>query len=159
MGRRVAQGQRCGILFGPEREGLDNDDIAIADAVVMAPVNPRFASLNLAQAVLLFGYEWMRKTATGTLGRVSTYETPVAAGARSLGSPPATKAELIGLFEQLEAELDGKGFLYPPHKRPTMVRNIRTMLGRMEPTAQEVRTLRGIVKALVHGRRGERDVP
>ena len=74
MRRRMAEGQRCGILFGPERNGLETDEVANADAVVMAPVNPNFASLNLAQAVLLVGYEWMKQAGSGTLGRVTTYE-------------------------------------------------------------------------------------
>ncbi len=150
MLRRIQAGERVGILFGPERQGMENDDIALADAVVMAPVDPRFASLNLAQAVLLIGYEWMRASGLGTLGRVTTYETPAEPGLVTRGSPPASKAELIGLFEHLEAELDASGFLKPLDKRPAMVRNIRTMLARMAATEQEVRTLRGIVAALTY---------
>jgi tRNA/rRNA methyltransferase len=147
---RIEAGQRVGILFGPERQGLENDDIALADAVVMAPVDPRFASLNLAQAVLLLSYEWMKIAKRGTLGRVTTYEKPATPGLVTRGSPPATKSELIGFFEHLEAELDLSGFLKPPDKRPAMVRNIRTMFERMGATEQEVRTLRGIVAALTY---------
>ena len=80
MRRRIGEGQRCGILFGPERNGLETEEVANADAVVMAPVNPNFASLNLAQAVLLIGYEWMKQADAGTLGRVTTYEAPLQPG-------------------------------------------------------------------------------
>ena len=153
MQRRMAQGQRCGILFGPERNGLETDEVANADAVVMAPVNPTFASLNLAQAVLLLGYEWMKQAGSGTLGRVTTYEEALQPGLRTRGSPPATKEELLAFFEHIERELEAQGFFKPPEKRPSMVQNMRTMFTRMGATEQEIRTLRGIVKALVHGRR------
>ena len=147
------RGQRCGILFGPERNGLETEEVANADAVVMATVNPNFASLNLAQAVLLLSYEWMKQAGGGTLGRVTTFEDPLQPGVRSRGSAPATKEDLMAFFEHLERELDAQGFLHPPEKRPSMVQNIRTMFTRMGATEQEIRTLRGIVKALVHGRR------
>lgn len=159
MRRRLAEGQRVGILFGAERTGLEQDEIALADAIIMAPVNTNFASLNLAQAVLLLSYEWMKQSGGGTLGRVTTYESPIAAGARTRGSPPASKEQLLGFFGQLEEELDKMGFLRPPHKRPTMVQNMRTMFTRMAPTEQEVRTLRGIVKALVYGKGEGRKLP
>ena len=148
MRRRIGEGQRCGILFGPERNGLETEEVANADAVVMAPVNPNFASLNLAQAVLLLGYEWMKQAGAGTLGRVTTYEAPLQPGLRTRGSPPATKEELIGFFEHLEGELERGRLFHPPEKRPSMVQNMRTMFTRMGATEQEIRTLRGIVKAL-----------
>jgi tRNA/rRNA methyltransferase len=157
--RRTREGQRCGIVFGRERNGLETGEIASADAIVMAPVDPNFASLNLAQSVLLLSYEWIKQTGGGTLGRVTTYESPVEAGMRSRGSPPASKEQLLGFFEHLESELDRFGFLNPPHKRPTMVQNIRSMFSRMQASEQEVRTLRGIVKALVHGKGPGRRVP
>jgi tRNA/rRNA methyltransferase len=159
MRRRITDGQRCGILFGPERNGLETEEIANADAAVMAPVNPNFASLNLAQAALLLAYEWMKGSSAGTLGRVTTYEQPVAPGLRTRGSPPATKEELLGFFGQLEEALEAQGFFTPPEKRPTMVQNMRTMFTRMQATEQEIRTLRGIVKALVHAKRGRRRSP
>ena len=157
MSRRILEGQRVGVLFGAERQGLENDDVAIADAVVMAPVDPRFASLNLAQAVLLIGYEWLKVSQRGTLGRVTPHETPLEPGLNLRGNLPATKADLLGLFEHLERELDAAGFLKPPEKRSVMVRNIRTLLERMQASEQEVRTLRGIVAALsgAHKRREE----
>jgi tRNA/rRNA methyltransferase len=159
MRRRMAEGQRCGILFGPERNGLETEEVANADAVVMAPVNPSFASLNLAQAVLLVGYEWMKQAGSGTLGRVTTYEEALQPGLRMRGSPLASKEDLMGLFEQIEAELDALGYFKPPEKRPSMVQNMRTMFTRMGATEQEIRTLRGIVKALVKARRSRRDSP
>ena len=159
MRRRIAAGQRCGILFGRERNGLETDEIALCDAVVMIPVNARFASLNLAQAVLLFGYEWMRQHERASLGRVTTYETPLAPGLNVGASRPATKEELLGLYEHLERELERLGYFNPSEKRQTMVRNIRSMLARMEATEQEVRTLRGIVAALAQGKGRARKSP
>jgi tRNA/rRNA methyltransferase len=159
MQRRTAEGQRCGILFGPERNGLETEEVANADALVMAPVNPHFASLNLAQAALLVGYEWMKQGGSGTLGRVTTYEEPVEPGLRTRGSPPARKSDVLGFFEHLEAELDAKDYFKSPEKRPSMVQNMRTMFTRMGATEQEIRTLRGIVKALGQPRRSGRDSP
>jgi tRNA/rRNA methyltransferase len=150
--QRIARGERCGILFGRERNGLETDEIANADAIVMVPVNSRFASLNLAQSVLILGYEWMRTSSAATLGRVTTYETPQTAGLDLGDTRPATKEELAGFFEHIEGELDRLGFFNPAHRRQTMVRNLRTMFTRMAPTEQEVRTLRGIVVALANGK-------
>jgi len=157
--RRIGEGQRCGVMFGPERNGLETEEVANADVTVMAPVNPNFASLNLAQAVLLMGYEWMKQANSGTLGRVTTYEAPLQPGLRTRGSPPATREELIGLFEQLEGELDKSGFFTAPEKRPSVVQNLRSMFTRMGATEQEIRTLRGIVKALAGGKRSRRELP
>ena len=157
--RRMEAGEKCAILFGPERAGLETDEVAIADAVVMVPVNPRFASLNLAQAVLLLGYEWLKETERGTLGRVTTYETALTAGLQTRGSAPASKEQLLGFFEHIEGELDRLGFFNPPHKRQTVVRNMRTMFSRMGATSQEVRTLRGIVATLSRGKGPGRKVP
>lgn len=156
---RIAGGQRCGILFGRERNGLETSEVANADAIVMIPVNSRFASLNLAQATLLLGYEWMRVNDEASLGRVTTYEQPVSSGLYLKHDQPATKADLHALYEHLEGELDRLGFFNTPHKRPTVVRNLRTMLGRMEATEQEVRTLRGIVATLSQGKGKARKQP
>lgn len=155
MFARERRGERCGILFGKERSGLENADIALADIIITAPVNPRMASLNLAQAVLLVAYEWRKLSEPDSLGR-SLPDAPLGAGQRYKASQPANKAEMVGLFEHLERELDFCGFLFPPHKRQTMVDNIRTMLTRMEPSEQEVRTLRGIIASL---RRGPHKTP
>lgn len=133
----IGGGGRAGVLFGPERTGLTNDDVALADAVLMVPVNPAFASLNLAQAVLLIGYEWFKAGDATPAERIDY-----------LQSRPANKEELLGFFEHLERELDRFGFLKPPEKRPSMVRNLRNMFQRAALTEQEVRTLRGVVAAL-----------
>jgi tRNA/rRNA methyltransferase len=147
--RREA-GQICGILFGKERAGLENSEIALADVIVTAPVDPGFASLNLAQSVLLFAYEYRKLVNPVSLGR-QLPDAPMGAGQRFKASRPAERHELLGFFEHLERELDACGFLFPPEKRDTMVNNIRTMFARMAPTEQEVRTLRGIVANLRRG--------
>ena len=159
MRTRIARGERCGILFGRERNGLETSEVANADAIIMIPVNTRFASLNLAQAVLLTGYEWMRGSGNATLGRVTTYEKPLAEGLYMGADRPATKAELSGLFEHLESELDRLGFFNPQHKRPTVVENLRTFFLRANATDQEVRTLRGIVATLAQGKGRARKAP
>ena len=159
MRARIARGERCGVLFGRERNGLETGEVANADALIMIPVNTRFASLNLAQAVLILGYEWMRASADQSLGRVTTYETPIAPGLYLGDDRPASKQEVLGFFEHLEAELERLGFFNPPHKRATVVCNLRTMFSRMEPTEQEVRTLRGIVATLAKGKGKARKPP
>lgn len=138
MRSRTTAGQDIGILFGAERKGLHNDDVALADAIIEAPLNPAFSSLNLAQAVLLVGYEWYQ---------AGVDKAPVE---QVMGDTrPANRDELIGLFEHLERELDDCGFLRPVEKRPTMVRNLRNVFLRASLTEQEVRTLRGVIVGLV----------
>jgi tRNA/rRNA methyltransferase len=154
MRRRIGSGQRCGVIFGRERNGLETHEVARADAVVMIPVNSRFASLNLAQAVLILGYEWMRTSGQATLGRVTTFEQPLQPGLYLGDQMPATREEMTGFFEHLERELERQGFFSSPDKRPSVVNNLRTMFLRAEPTGQEVKTLRGIVATLVK-RKGE----
>lgn len=149
---RIARGERCGILFGRERNGLETSELANADALVMIPVNSRFASLNLAQAVLLLGYAWIRDSGRGTLGRVTTYESPVSEGLNLGSDRLASKEDLFGFFDHLESELDRLGFFNPLEKRPSVVQNLRTMFTRMALTQQEVRTLRGIVATLSKGK-------
>lgn len=133
------QGQRCGVLFGPERTGLENDDVALADTVITVPLNPDYCSLNLAQCVLLVGYEWYQA------GGAELPDCHMTKGAQE----PATKEKLVYFFEHLERELDECGFLRVPDKRPVMVRNIRNMFQRANLTGQEVQTLHGIVHELV----------
>lgn len=135
------EGRSCGLLFGPERTGLENDDVALAEIAVQVPLNPTFSSLNLGQAVLILAYEWFQ------LGGAE-----VDAGGGRRRSPPADRKEMMALFQHLEQELDRAGFFYPPDKRPRMLRNIRTMLLRAHMTEQEVRTMRGAIKALVEPR-------
>ncbi len=145
----AARGERGGILFGPERSGLDNDAIALADAIVIAPVAAAFASLSLPQAVLVIAYEWLKaQGAAPALGRATTFDGPASEGLDLSVTRKATRAELHALFAHLEAELDDAGFLHPPEKRASMVRNIRNMFHRMAATDQDVRTWRGIVASL-----------
>ena len=153
--RRSMRGERTGVVFGAEQSGLDNDTITLADAIVTAPVDPRFASLSLPQAVLLFAYEWLKgQDAPLSLGRATSCDEPAAEGVALTDTRPATRAELFGLFGQLESELDRSGFLKPREKRARIVRSIRNMFHRMAITEQDVRTWRGIVASLV---RRERD--
>jgi len=135
----AAAASRAGILFGPERAGLNNEDLSLADEILTYPVDPGFASINLAQAVLLFGYEWR-------LAGFAADENglPIAEGR----PVPALKEDLIRLFEHLESALDATGFFRPPEKRPHTVESLRAMLQRAGFSEQEVRTLRGVVTAL-----------
>ena len=135
----AAAGSRAGVMFGPERAGLTNEDLSLADEILTFPVDPGFPSLNLAQAVLLFGYEW-RLAGFAPEERV----LPLADGRPD----PAPKEDLIRLFEHLESALDATGFFRPPEKRPHTVESLRSMLQRAGFSAQEVRTLRGVVTSL-----------
>ena len=139
----IAGGGKAGVLFGKEAKGLVNDDVALADAVLSVPLNPAFSSLNLAQAVYTVGYEWIRYGD----------KTPASEISYPKDTRPGNKLQLTHLFEHLESELDDSGFLRIPEKRPTMVRNLRNMLGRADLTEQEIRTLRGVITALVGKRK------
>lgn len=138
----VARGEKHGIIFGPERTGLDNDDVALADAILTFPVNPAYASLNLAQAVLLTGYEHFR----AAHGDALPFETPDR-------SPPADRKMVVSFFEFLEGHLEEAGFFRPAGKKPVMQRNLRNMFHRMQLTQQDVRTLWGAIVRLVEGPR------
>jgi tRNA/rRNA methyltransferase len=141
-----AEMAKSGILFGCERTGLDNDDISFADAICRVPLNPDFSSLNLAQAVLLIGYEWYQSDdATPEVVEL----TP--------GTRPATRGEMNSMFAHFEAALDASGFLNPPEKRPAMARNLRNMFHRASLTEQDVRTFRGVINSLLRWPRGPRD--
>lgn len=143
MRARLAAGQRLAILFGPERAGLSSDDVALCDEVLTLPVNPSFASLNLAQAVLLVGYEWL------------THEGAQLPFTTALGAEPATREALFGLFQHLESELDQAGFFGTEEKKIIMTRNLRNILHRRGLTDHDVRTLRGIINMLSRKRRKE----
>ena len=134
---RIEGGQKVGLLFGGEKAGLDNNDVALATGLIHIPANPAFSSLNLAQAVLLIGYEWYLS---------GDDETPAAPADEG---EPASYADLLFFFERLEGFLDDKGFMKPVEKRPSMVRNIRNMFTRAGLTDQELRTFHGVVSALV----------
>ncbi|MHC8508432.1 MAG: RNA methyltransferase [Rhodospirillales bacterium] len=133
-------GHKAGVLFGRESKGLKNDEVSLADAVIHAPLNPAFRSLNIAQAVLIVAYEW-RLAGPGADAPADMLVMPAA-------TRPARRDEMQGLFGHLESELDACGFLRVKEKRPTMVRNIRNMFNRAHLTEQEVRTLRGVIKGL-----------
>jgi tRNA/rRNA methyltransferase len=143
MAGHILGGQGAGLLFGRERWGLLNEEVAMSDAIVTLPVEPAFASLNIAQAVLLMAYEFRRTSAEGRA-------LPFSEGL----DEAAPRAELVGLFEHLEGVLDQSGFFTTPDKRPSMVNNLRTALTRGRFTAQEIRTLRGVISSI--DRRHER---
>jgi tRNA/rRNA methyltransferase len=139
-----ARGERCGVLFGRERSGLDNDQVARADSLLIVPTNPGYSSINIAQAVLLMGYEWFQ-SGDGAADHLTEVTRK--------GAQPASKEELLNFHLHLEEELDACGFLRPPEKRPNMVRNIRNIFSRNNLTDQEVRTLRGIIVGLTKFKR------
>ncbi|HEY1541255.1 MAG TPA: TrmJ/YjtD family RNA methyltransferase [Xanthobacteraceae bacterium] len=140
---RVAAGETVALVFGRERWGLMNDEVGLADAIVTYPVNPAFASLNLAQAVLVIAYEYFTLVGGGAL----PFEMPVR-------SPPAGKEQLFAFFADIEAELDKVEFFRPPEKRPTMTINLRNIFARMQPTQQDIQTLHGVIMAIAEGRKG-----
>jgi tRNA/rRNA methyltransferase len=140
---RVAAGEKVGLVFGRERNGLENDEVGLADAILTLPVNPAFASLNLAQAVVIAGYEWLKLNSGGALPFVAPDK-----------SPPAPKEQLLAFFNDLERELERIEYFRPHEKRGTMTVNMRNIFTRMQPTQQDIRTLHGIVMALVEGRKG-----
>jgi tRNA/rRNA methyltransferase len=160
MRARIARGEKVAILFGRERFGLNNDEVSFADMIITAPVNPAYASLNIAQAVLLVSYEWFKHEAT-SLGQ-STPELNALAGP-GLHMPdtrPATREELYGFYDHLEAELDTSGFFKTDKLKPSMMRNLRNLFARATPSEQEVRSLRGVVSSLTrkHLRRKEGNI-
>src|SRR2546423_3902829 len=139
----IASGGRAGILFGRERYGLQNEEVALANRIITFPVNPGFASLNLAQAVLLIGYEWFKLATQGAL--------PFAMPERS---ERASQHQMQAFFDNLVRELDRVEFLRPAEKRETMLVNLRNILARMDPTKQDMHTLHGVVMAIAEGRKG-----
>jgi tRNA/rRNA methyltransferase len=143
MAEQISAGERVAILFGRERNGLENDEIALADRIITLPVNPAFASLNLAQAVVIVAYEYFKHATGGAL--------PFAMPEKS---KLAGKQQLAAFFATLERELEKVEFFRPPEKRATMVINLRNIFNRMSPTQQDVQTLHGVVTALVEGRKG-----
>ena len=139
----VAAGETVAVLFGRERHGLENAEVALADRIVTFPVNPAFASLNLAQAVAVIGYEWFKLASGGAL--------PFAMPQKS---EPAGKEQVQAFFAHLERELDLIEYFRPLDKRATMLVNLRNIFARMQPTRQDIQTLHGIVVALTEGRKG-----
>jgi tRNA/rRNA methyltransferase len=143
MAPRLAGGETVAVVFGRERWGLENDEVGLADRIVTFPINPAFASVNLAQAVLIVAYEWFKHAGDGAL--------PFAMPQRSAA---AGKEQLFAFFATLERELEKVEFFRPPEKRDTMTINLRNIFARMEPSQQDVQTLHGVVMALVEGRKG-----
>jgi tRNA/rRNA methyltransferase len=143
VAQRVASGETVALVFGRERIGLENHEVALADAIVTLPVNPAFASLNLAQAVAIVAYEWFKRAGGGDL----PFGQPEK-------SPPVTKQQLASFFADLDRELEKAEFFRPEEKRGTMTINLHNIFRRMQPTQQDIRTLHGVITALVQGRKG-----
>ena len=143
MAPRIGAGEKVAVMFGRERYGLENREVALADRIVTLPVNPAFASLNLAQAVLVIGYEWFKLASGGAL----PFRMPEKSGA-------ATKQQLLAFFENVERELERVEFFRPPEKRATMVTNLRNIFHRMAPSRQDIQTLQGVITAIAEGRKG-----
>ena len=137
----MARGARCGILFGGERSGLDNDEVSLATSVVTIPT-AKFSSLNLAQSVMLLCYEWF----------CAADQTPASRIDHGPLAKKASRKEMFELFEHLEGELLTSGFLYPPSKETPMIRHMRALLNRANLTNQEVQTIRGMIVALAKGK-------
>ena len=133
---------RSAILFGPERSGLETDDVALARTIITVPINPDFGSLNLAQAVILVAYEWSKGEA-------------LAQPPESELLPPAPQAELEGMIAQLDQMLVNAHFFFPPDRAPTVRRTLRTLLTKPGWSSQEVRTVRGVLSALAGAKRAK----
>lgn len=135
---KIAAGERVAVLFGPERAGLENDDISRANAIVSVPVNPEFASLNLAQCVLLMGYEWMRQQGD---------HTPIVH--EMAGTDWADNSEIEHLAKHYEERMEDAGFFYPEHKATSMKTNLRNMWSRLPLTRADVQILHGTLRQMV----------
>jgi len=140
---RIAAGETVAVVFGRERNGLENAEVALADRILTLPVNPAFASLNLAQAVVIVAYEWFKLKSGGTLPFTMPQK-----------SAPAGKAQLLAFFAALERELERVEFFRPPDKRETMQINLRNIFSRMQPSQQDIQTLHGVIMAIAEGRKG-----
>jgi tRNA/rRNA methyltransferase len=140
---RVASGETVAIVFGRERYGLENHEVALADQIVTLPVNPAFASLNLAQAVVIVAYEWFKHTSGNALPFTMREK-----------SEPVTREQLFAFFENVERELDKVEFFRPAEKHHTMLVNLRNIFHRMQPTRQDIQTLNGVIMAIAEGRKG-----
>ena len=141
--REVAAGESVGLMFGRERNGLENHEVALADRIITLPVNPAFASLNLAQAVVIVAYEWFKLSSGG--------EAAVR-DAAEVGAAP--RQQLLAFFANLEHELEKVEFFRPPDKRETMQINLRNIFSRMQPTQQDIQTLHGVIMSIAEGRKG-----
>jgi len=137
MADRIAHSsERSAILFGPERSGLETEDVALANAIVTVPINPEFGSLNLAQAVILLAYEWSKRS---SLSQPTVKELETA----------APHAELDGLVTQLNEELAAKGYFHPPSRTEATKNTLRTIFTKTGWSSREVKAIRGVIRALV----------
>jgi tRNA/rRNA methyltransferase len=136
-GARIQAGEKIGLMFGPERTGLINEDLICAEKIISIPANPEFSSFNLAQAVLVLAYEWQVLQADQAESHIDYGKTR-----------PATKDELFNLFTHLEQALEEGGFYTSPEIRPAMTQNVRNAILRAGLTEQEVRTWHGMIAAL-----------
>lgn len=145
----IAAGRKVGVMFGPERAGLENDDLVRANAIISVPVNPDFPSLNLAQCVLLVGYEWRRQMDAGA----PLPDVP--------GGILANGQEIDHLGSHFERQLDAAGFFFPADKAPHMRQSLRNMLGRLPLTRADVQLFHGMLRQLdwVARKRGDGDEP
>jgi tRNA/rRNA methyltransferase len=142
----IATGERPVVMFGPEAAGLETEDVSRADAILTLPVNPGFASLNLANAVAVFAFAFAE----------TRQQHDLPPWFRDQQSPPATQEVLEHLFDHLESELEHGRFFHPLDKAPLMKRNLRAIFLRARLTDQEARTMRGVIKALTIGRGGRK---
>jgi tRNA/rRNA methyltransferase len=140
---RIAAGETVALVFGRERNGLENHEVGLADRIVTLPVNPAFASLNLAQAIVIVAYEWFKLATAEKL----PFRMPDK-------SAPAPKQQLLAFFAALERELEKVEFFRPPDKRATMQINLRNIFSRMQPTQQDIQTLHGVIMSIAEGRKG-----
>lgn len=132
----TASSERCAILFGPERSGLETDEVALAQAIVTVPINSEFASLNLAQAVILLAYEWSKR---GELAQPTVKDL----------EPRAPHGDLEGLICQLNEELEAKGYFHPPSRTQATKNTLRTIFTKTGWSSREVKAVRGVIRALV----------
>ncbi len=142
-GEKIAAGERVGLMFGRERNGLENHEVGLADSIITLPVNPAFASLNLGQAVVIVAYEWFKHATSGAL--------PFTMPQRSDAAP---REQLLAFFHNLEHELEKVEFFRPPDKRDTMQINLRNIFSRMQLTQQDIHTLHGVIMTIAQGRKG-----
>ena len=144
MFTNASAGVTSGILFGPERSGLSNDDIVLADTILTAKVNPEFGSLNLAQAVIIAAYEWYKIEAAD-----------VAPITQVDDEPPAKKGEMMGLVTHIEDELDSRGYFRTEDRKPAMTLTLRNMFQHARFTSQQIQSLRGVVKGLTRSKKSD----
>ncbi|MFL6841540.1 MAG: RNA methyltransferase [Sphingomicrobium sp.] len=137
MAERISSSaERTAILFGPERSGLETEDVALAHAIVTVPINPEFGSLNLAQAVILLAYEWSKRS---ELAQPTAKEL----------EPAAPHGELDGLIAQINDELDAKGYFHPASRTEATKNTLQTIFTKTGWSSREVKAIRGVIRALV----------